>query len=278
MPECRRGRLDCPAGLRTRSGWKEKRSVNMCKPGGATARLRLPCALIIPALNEAETIGQALRQIPAGLFSQVLVVDNGSHDSTAQIARSCGAQVVTEPRRGYGRACLAGLARLETGITAVAFMDGDLSDDPRDLERLVCTLSEGNWDLVIGSRVLGNAEPGSLTPIQRFGNWLTTRLIRWIWGATFTDLGPLRILSRNALRRLNLQDRDFGWNVEMQAKAASLGLRTTEIPVSYRRRRAGRSKISGTLQGSVRAGAKILWTVYRCWRSAPRGPASEASP
>lgn len=234
----------------------------------------LRCALIIPALNEAETIGQVLAQIPCGLFSQVLVVDNGSYDNTAEIARSSGAQVAAEPRRGYGQACLTGLSKLEPEATAVAFMDADLSDDPHDLKNLVSTLVEGNWDLVVGSRVLGNAEPGSLTPIQRFGNWLTTRLIRWIWGITITDLGPLRILSRDALRRLNLQDRNFGWNVEMQAKAASLGMRVTEIPVSYRRRKGGRSKISGTVRGSFHAGIKILWTVYRCWRLNPKAQSS----
>jgi hypothetical protein len=134
--------------------------------------------------------------------------------------------------------------------------------------------------MVIGSRVLGSTEPGSLSPMQRFGNWLTTLLIRKIWHVSFTDLGPMRILRRPALKRLNLQDRDFGWNVEMQAKAALLRLRVTEAPVKYYRRRLGRSKISGTISGSVRAGAKILWTVFCCWRlgiestKGPRGPRS----
>ena len=223
-------------------------------------------ALVIPALNEAESIGLVLNRVPSGLFFQVIVVDNGSDDGTSEAAQAAGAEVVREPRRGYGQACLAGLAHLAPQICAVAFMDADLSDDPADLERLVRLFELGEWDMIIGSRGLGSPEPGSLAPLQRFGNWLTTLLIRKLWRVSFTDLGPMRILSRQALSRLNLQDRDFGWNVEMQAKAARLRLRSKETPVKYARRRLGKSKISGTLLGSVRAGAKILWTVYRCWK------------
>ena len=223
-------------------------------------------ALIIPALNEADSIGPLLAQVPIGLFSQIIVVDNGSRDSTAEVARASGADVVWEPRLGYGRACLAGLARVRSGTTGVVFMDADLSDDPADLGPLTAALRSGSWDLVIGSRVLGNRESGSLTALQRFGNWLATRLIRCLWGASFTDLGPLRALRMDAIRRLDLRDPSFGWNVEMQAKAARLRLRATEVPVSYRRRRFGKSKISGTLQGSMAAGIQILVTVYRCWR------------
>lgn len=230
---------------------------------------RGPIALIIPALNEADSIGQALRQIPQSLFLQTLVVDNGSRDRTAEVARAAGAEVILESRRGYGQACRAGLAALRPEITAVAFMDADLSDDPSDLARLIRVFEEGDFDLVIGSRVLGKAEPGSLTSLQRFGNWLTTRLIRRIWHVTFTDLGPLRILSREALARMDLMDCGFGWNVEMQARAARLKLRVGEIPVRYHRRRQGKSKISGTVWGSLCAGVMILWTVYRCWRLRP---------
>jgi glycosyltransferase involved in cell wall biosynthesis len=228
--------------------------------------LPAPYALIIPALNEAESIGQLLAQIPAGLFSQIIVVDNGSQDSTAGAARAAGALVVTEPRRGYGQACQAGLARLEPPIAAIAFIDADLSDDPADLLKLIRCLEENELDMVIGSRVLGNPEPGSMTFLQRFGNWLSTRLIKLIWGVSFTDLGPLRVIRRQALFGLDLRDYDFGWNVEMQAKAARLRLKVAEVRVSYRRRKFGRSKISGTLLGSARAGSKILFTLYRCWR------------
>ena len=227
-----------------------------------------PYALIIPALNEAQSIGRLLAQVPAGLFSQIIVVDNGSRDATAEASRASGAQVVVEPRRGYGQACQTGLAHLKREITAIAFIDADLSDDPADLTTLVRCLAENQLDLVIGSRALGNPEPGSLTFLQRFGNWLSTKLIKLIWGVSFTDLGPLRVIRRSALLRLDLRDRDFGWTVEMQAKAARLRLGVSEVPVSYRRRKYGRSKISGTLVGSARAGFKILLTLYRCWRMA----------
>lgn len=233
-------------------------------------------ALIIPAIDEAANIGELLRQIPRGLFSQLIVVDNGSTDETASIARAAGAEVILEPRRGYGQACLAGLGAAGPNTSAVVFMDADLSDDPADLHPLVRRFEEGRLDLVIGSRVLGNPEAGSLTPLQRFGNGLTTRLIGWIWGVGFTDLGPMRIISREALERLALSDRNFGWNVEMQAKAAQLRLGVAEIPVHYRKRRSGKSKISGTLGQSLHAGFKILWTVYRCWRAAPKGEKTPA--
>ena len=204
-------------------------------------------AVVIPAFNEAESIGRQLEEIPAGLASQIIVVDNGSADATADVARQAGAEVVSEPRRGYGRACLAGLDHLRPEITAVLFLDGDLSHAPEDIQRLATIFREGGWDMVLGSRILGQADPGALTPVQRFGNWLTARLIRWIWGTVFTDLGPLRIVTRDALRCLEMQDPDFGWTVEMQVKTARLGIRFREIPVRYRRRRFGRSKISGTI-------------------------------
>ena len=222
--------------------------------------------LIIPALNEAGSIPELLEALPRRRFQQILVVDNGSTDATAEVARGAGAEVICEPRRGYGQACLTGLAALQPEISAVAFIGADLSDDPADLEPLLNVLERGGWDLVLGSRLLGKAEPGALTPLQRFGNWLSTLLIRWVWGVKFTDLGPLRVIRRHALNRLSLEDRDFGWTVEMQARAAQMRLKVTEIPVHYRRRRSGQSKISGTLRGSFRAGITILWTIYRCWR------------
>ncbi|HXH47995.1 MAG TPA: glycosyltransferase family 2 protein [Terriglobia bacterium] len=231
-------------------------------------------ALIIPALNEAESIGILLGTVSRELFSQIIVVDNGSRDRTAEVAAIAGAEVVAEYRRGYGQACLSGLRQLHPAVSAVAFMDADLSDDPGDLERLVSHFDGNQWDLVLGSRVLDTPEPGSLKAIQRFGNWLSTRLIKLLWHVQFTDLGPMRIVRRDSLARLNMRDRTFGWTVEMQVRAAQLRLRVCEIPVSYRRRLHGRSKVSGTIWGSLRAGVGILWAILRCcllpvWVSSP---------
>lgn len=223
-------------------------------------------ALIIPALNEAGSIGELLRQIPRDLFSQVIVADNGSTDRTAEMAREAGAQVVFEPRRGYGSACLAALAAIHPFTSAVAFIDADLSDDPRDLALLAARFEQDGGDLVVGSRVLGDCQPGALAPLQRFGNWLTATLIRWLWNVSFTDLGPLRLIRCSALERLQMSDRTYGWTVEMQARAAQLGLKCAEIPVHYRRRHSGKSKVSRTILGSILAGFRILYTVYRCWR------------
>jgi len=223
-------------------------------------------ALIIPALNEAESIGRQLAEIPEGLVQQTIVADNGSRDGTAEIAAAAGADVVHEPRKGYGSACLRGIAHIRSDITALLFLDADLSHAPQDIEALVREFNAGDWDMVLGSRVLGPAAPGSLTPVQRFGNRLTARLIQWVWAVRFTDLGPLRIISRAALERLHMSDPDFGWTVEMQVKVARCGMKFKEVPVAYRVRKFGKSKVSGTLEGSARAGLKIFWTVYRVWR------------
>ncbi len=221
-------------------------------------------AIIIPALNEEESIAEAVQELPQDLFDQILVVDNGSQDGTAARARHAGAQVIVEPRRGYGQACWRGILSLESDIETLVFMDGDLSDEPRDARRLIETLENGGYDLVVGSRRLGKVEPGALAPWQRFGNWLATTLMRLFWGVQYTDLGPFRAIRMDALRKLNLRDRGFGWTVEMQAKAARLEMKTCEIPVRYRSRPFGKSKISGNLVASFRAGVKILWTLFIC--------------
>ena len=217
-------------------------------------------SVIIPAFNEERAIGKVLDEIPHRV-AEVIVVDNGSTDSTAAVAQSRGAIVVHEPVRGYGQACLRGLSALSS-TDIVVFLDGDYSDFPEEMLSLYEPIETGTADLVIGSRVLGQPEKGALLPQARFGNWLSTRLIRWLFGVSFTDLGPFRAIDYTALKRLEMCDRDFGWTVEMQVKAARLRLRCMEVPVRYRKR-IGTSKISGTVSGSVRAGHKILWTIFR---------------
>ena len=219
-------------------------------------------ALLIPALNEEASIGHVLSNLPEGVFSQVVVVDNGSTDRTAEVARALGATVVREPRRGYGRACLAGLAALEANTDTVVFMDADSSDVPEEAARLLEPIVSGSADLVIGSRVLGRAEPGALAPHQRFGNRLATSLVAWLYGFRYTDLGPFRAIRADRLRQLGMRDCDFGWTVEMQVRALRCGLRVVEVPVSYRRR-IGTSKISGNLRASLAAGWKIIATILR---------------
>ncbi|MBI1737937.1 MAG: glycosyltransferase [Acidobacteria bacterium] len=220
-------------------------------------------ALIIPALNEEAAIGPTLDALKGAALAQLIVVDNGSTDCTAEVARAHGAEVVAEPHRGYGSACLAGMAALRAEITVVAFMDADGSDDPADLPRLLDPIARGEAEMVLGSRVLGTREAGALTPQQRLGNALATVLLRLLHGARYTDLGPFRAIRRDALERLRMCDTNFGWTIEMQIKAARHDLRVKEIPVSYRRRRAGQSKISGTLRGTFSAGMKIIWTILR---------------
>lgn len=219
-------------------------------------------SVIIPALNEEQTIGQVIRAIPKDQVHEILVADNGSSDRTAEVARQAGARVVSAPRRGYGSACLAGIAAMDNP-EVVVFLDGDFSDDPTDLPRLLAPIERGEAELVIGSRVLGNPEPGALQPQQRFGNALATRLIRLLFGARFTDLGPFRAITRQALERLEMGDPNYGWTVEMQVKAARFGVRFMEVPVHYRKRGGGKSKVSGTLWGSLSAGRKILLTIFR---------------
>jgi glycosyltransferase involved in cell wall biosynthesis len=239
---------------------------------GAAHGMKTPPVIrvIIPALNEERAIVKVLGDIPPGV-AEVIVADNGSTDGTAAACRNLGVTVVAEPRRGYGAACLKGISALGADTDIVVFLDGDYSDFPGEMGRLVGPIAEGQADMVIGSRMLGLAEPGSLMPVARFGNWLTTRLVRLGWGVAYTDLGPFRAIRMDALRDLGMADRDFGWTIEMQVKAAARGLRSVEVPVSYRKR-IGVSKISGTVLGSWKAGKKILWIVGREWVKKARGP------
>jgi len=219
-------------------------------------------------MNEEGAIGKVLSEIPSHV-QWVIVADNGSTDGTAHAACRLGAEVVPAPRRGYGYACLAGIASLPAEAEIVVFMDGDYSDYPAELSELVSAMVEHQADLIIGSRVLGQREKGSLTPQQRFGNWLSTRLIRLLYGFRYTDLGPFRAIRRDALRRLDMQDPTYGWTVEMQIKALQHRMKVVEVPVRYRKR-IGTSKVSGTLSGSVKAGAKILWTIGKLAIKKPR--------
>jgi len=218
--------------------------------------------LIIPALNEEPVIGLTLGQVPRALFKQIIVADNGSTDRTAEIARQAGATVVSELRRGYGSACLRALASLPPEVDTVVFMDADSSDDPREAVLLLQPILNGRADFVLGSRTLGKAEKGSLQPHQRFGNELATFLIRVLFGYSYSDLGPFRAIRLDSLQKLDMQDRNYGWTIEMQIKAVQQKLRIEEIPVSYRNR-IGVSKVSGNLKASLMAGIKILWTVFR---------------
>lgn len=230
-------------------------------------------SVVVPVLDEEAGIARVLADLPRGLVQEVVVVDNGSTDATAEVARACGATVVSEPRRGYGSACLAGIEAVSSRATApeiLVFLDGDYSDHPEELGRLLGPIERDEADLVIGSRVRGAHERGALLPQARAGNWVATRLIRVLYGHRFTDLGPFRAIRWESLRALGMQDPDFGWTAEMQVKALRRGLRVVEVPVSYRPR-IGRSKITGTLSGSVRAGWKILTTIARhAGRSEPR--------
>ncbi|NUM66068.1 glycosyltransferase family 2 protein [candidate division KSB1 bacterium] len=220
-------------------------------------------AVVIPACNEERAIGKVVAAIPQPPVSAIIVANNNSSDHTAAVARAAGAQVVEEPQAGYGAACLTGVnAAAQLGADLIVFLDGDYSDYPEEIPALIAPIVAGEADMIVGSRVLGQRERGSLTPQQRFGGWLACQLMKLFWGARYTDLGPFRAIAMPALKRLNMQDRDYGWTVEMQIKAARAGLRVQEMPVRYRKR-IGVSKVSGTVKGVVLASYKILWTIFK---------------
>ncbi|MDP9366526.1 MAG: glycosyltransferase family 2 protein [Chloroflexota bacterium] len=232
--------------------------------------VRPTLAVVIPALDEESAIGPAVAEIlgvvrcqdlPA-VWRGVYVVDNGSADRTAARAAGAGANVVAEPRRGYGRACLSGVLAADADL--IVLMDGDGSDRPDELPRLLAPLLAGEADLVVGSRTLGHHEPGSLLPQQLVGNWIAARLLRLLYGVRITDVGPFRVVRRDDLLSLGMREMTYGWSVEMIARAARRGLRVREVPVSYRKRAGGESKVSGNLRASVRAGWRITATILRC--------------
>lgn len=222
--------------------------------------------IMIPALNEVDAIGRVIAAIDSNIVTEIVVCDNGSTDKTADAARAAGATVVTELQRGYGFACLAAMAYAEQKPIAaqpdiVVFLDADFSDFPNEISLLLAPILAQNMDMVIGSRVLGTAERGALMPVQKFGNWLSTRLIHLLYGVRFTDLGPFRAIRWHTLLAMQMQDKTYGWTVEMQIKAAKMRLNTCEVPVSYRQR-IGVSKVSGTVKGSILAAYKILCTIF----------------
>lgn len=216
-------------------------------------------SVIIPVLNEERAIANVINDIPKVLVDEIIVVDNGCTDRTVEIAKNHSARIVIEPRKGYGSACLAGIAAVQAP-DIVVFLDGDYSDDPTEMLSLVKPILDGQKEFVIGTR--RPTEKGALLPQARFGNKLATLLIRVFFGVKYTDLGPFRAIRYDKLVALDMQDKNFGWTIEMQLKAAKMGMKVLEVPVSYRKR-IGTSKISGTVIGSIRAGIKILTTLFR---------------
>jgi glycosyltransferase involved in cell wall biosynthesis len=224
----------------------------------------LKVAVIIPARNEESPLPGVLAEIPADKVAFVIVVDNGSTDDTAQVARQAGAAVVHEPRAGYGYACAAGIqAAAEQGAEALVFLDADGSFDATQISGLLAPIETGLADLVLGSRPAGGMEPGAMPPHARFGNWLVSRLMRLIYDLKVTDLGPFRAIRADLLAQLGMQEMTYGWPTEMMVKASRLGARVAEVPVRYRVRRGGRSKVSGTVRGTILATYFVLFVTLR---------------
>lgn len=220
--------------------------------------------VIIPAFNESQSIGKVISDIPE-IVTEIIVVDNASTDNTGDLANEKGATVLRENRKGYGYSCLRGLDYIRKRARnedIIVFLDGDYSDFPGEIGMLIDPIISYGYDMVIGSRVLGQRQQGSMLFQQIAGNWLATNLIRFFYKVHFTDLGPFRAITWDALQRINMKDKTFGWTVEMQVKAAKLNLKFTEIPVSYRKR-IGVSKVSGTIKGTILAGYKILLTIFK---------------
>jgi len=221
-------------------------------------------SVIIPALNEEEPIADVVREcLMTNIPGEIIVVDNGSSDGTAERARESGAKVVSEQRHGYGRACLAGIRALSRESQIVVFLDGDGSDCPEFMNQLVDPIAGGTYDFVIGSRTRGQREPGSMNFQQVFAGRLAGWLMSILYGVRYTDMCPYRAIRREALEKLSMKEETYGWNLEMQMKGARLGLRILEVPVNHRRRAGGVSKVSGTLRGTFVAGARIIATFVR---------------
>jgi glycosyltransferase involved in cell wall biosynthesis len=222
-----------------------------------------PVSVIVAALNEEDAIAQVVRAVPRNIAGEIIVVDNGSTDRTAEVARRAGARVVHEPNRGYGRAFRAGLRAISPACEIVVFLDGDGSDYPEVMSKLVQPIAEGTHDFVISSRTRGQRERGSMNFHQVFAGYMVGLILRALYGVRSTDMGPFRAIRRDALERLRLREETYGWPLEMQMKAARAGLRILEVPVDYRRRAGGQSKIAGTVFGSIKAASRIMFTLTR---------------
>lgn len=235
-----------------------------CEPSNRVNEIVARTCVIIPALNEEEALPRVLHELRKLGLERIRVVDNGSRDKTAAVAAQRGAEVFTEPQRGYGAACWRGMADFDDAVEWVLFCDADGSDDLSELPHLFAQAALGAA-LVLGNRRSLPENRAAMTPQQNFGNALATTLIALGWGHRYHDLGPLRLIRRDALDRIAMRDRGFGWTVEMQVRAVEEKLRIAEVPVRYRRRQGGRSKISGTISGTLRAGSVILSTIGRLW-------------
>lgn len=221
--------------------------------------------MIIPAYNEEGSIAKVIQELPANLVTEIIVVDNNSTDKTFDNAKKAGATVLFQELKGYGNACLLGidyLKKMKTPPSIVVFIDGDYSDFPEQLPVVIKPIVDDDYDLVIGSRSLGVKAKGSMTPQQLIGNKLATTLMRWLYKTNYTDLGPFRAIKYSSLIALNMVDKNYGWTVEMQLKAAKLKMKTCEVAVDYRKR-IGISKVSGTVRGTIGAGYKIITTIFR---------------
>ena len=223
-------------------------------------------SIIIPALNEEQAIAAVIRDALAQGVREVIVVDNGSTDATAAVASGAGARVISEPVRGYGRACWAGWQAADPASDVLVFLDGDGSDVLAELDGIAGPVLAGDYDFVIGSRMSGTREPGSMLLSQLFAGWMAGILLRRLYKVRYTDMGPFRAISRSALTRLQMSEMTYGWNLEMQMKAASRGLRILEVPVSYRNRQGGVSKVAGSLSGSFKAAVRIIEVFLRLAR------------
>lgn len=220
--------------------------------------------VIIPAINEEESLPKVIKDIP-NYVDETIVVDNGSTDKTIAVAKQAGATVLKESERGYGAACLKAIDYIKDKyFDIIVFLDGDYSDFPEEMDLLLKPIIEENYEVVIGSRILGQREKGAMLPQAIFGNWLASFLIKLFWGYSFTDLGPFRAIKYSSFLKLNMVDRNYGWTVELQIKAAKQKMMCKEVPVSYRKR-IGKSKVTGTINGTAKASVKILYLIFRSY-------------